>query len=557
MKETIKVVLNNGKKTINVKNGTTIREIILNNADVCEYKIIGAKLQNKIVDFNYALKEDTELNLFDLEDIDGYKMTQAGLKFVLLVALKETFGKKVGGRFKHSMGNGIYATIEGYDNFSEDDLNVLKQAMDDIIKQDLEIKEMIIPAEQAFEYYTMCGMNEKAMNVHNISMSLVFAYRLKGFYDYFFCKMPVSTSFINDFELIYIGKNEFAVVLPINHTYNLVEYKHYDKITECFNKHYELLNYYNLSYICDINNLIANGNAKYLIKLFESSFNNELYNVANKIVDSKAKFILVSGPSSSGKTTTCKRMALTVAALGKKVTMISTDDYFFNLEDSPKLSNGKYDFESIKCVDIEKLNQDLIDLVNGKEVVIPTYNFKKGKREYNRKPITLDDDGIIFIEGIHCLNDELTPNIKREDKYKVYLSPFMPAKIDRHNYISTTDLRLIRRIIRDNNNRATNIDRTLELWNDVRKGEEKNIFPYVGLADIIVNTALPYELGVLKVFVEPLLYSVDESSKYYEEAKRLIRYLEFIYPISPEYVDNDSIIREFIGGSFYKGEGDI
>ena len=555
MNDTINVTLNN-KKTITVKNNTTIKEIILNNSDVCDNKIIGAKIHNEIVDFNYVLNHDCNIKLIDIEDVDGYKMNQAGLKFVLEVALKENFSKGIEVNYNHSIGNGIHTTICNVEHFTKEDVNKLKKYMDQIIESDLKISKYNILAKEAVNYYTKHNFIEKALNIHNLYSDIVTIYKLGNYYNYYFSFMPESTSYLNDFELVYINDKELALVLPTNHTFNLVEYKNYDGITKCFDHSYKILNSYNMPYVSNINKEVAMGYAKNVIKLCETHFNVEISNCANTIINNNYRFVLIAGPSSSGKTTTAKKLMVTLKAMGKEVLLISSDDYFVNLEDTPKKENGEYDFESIRSVDVKTLNRDLNDLINQKEVKLPSYNFKTGKREYNDNAVKLGSESIIIIEGIHSLNDELTPYIDKKDKYKIYLSPFMGVKIDRHNYLSTTDLRLIRRIIRDNNNRAVNVDKTISMWNSVRLGEEENIFPYLSEADTIINTSLPYELGVLRVFAIPLLYSVDNNSPYLEEARRLIRYLEYIYPISSEYVDEDSIIREFIGGSIYRKEGD-
>ena len=548
-------VLINNKKSVSVPYNSTIMSLVLNNADVCEDKIIGAKINNEIVDFSRTINKDTNVDFFDINTIDGYKMNQAGLKFVLEVALKDYFSKGAEVYFDHSIGNGIHATIKNYP-FTENDCKLLKKYMDDIIKNDEEIRKINVDAKEAASFYSKMNFTEKETNVHNFPGKIIVMYKLRNHFNYFFTEMPYSTGCLNDFELIFINKNEIALVLPINHTFNLVEYKNYSKITDCFKDGMKLLELYKMPYISDINKLVSLGQSRNLIRLFETNFDNVLYETCQKVLERKARFILLAGPSSSGKTTTSKKIALNLQAKGHRVLLISTDDYFVNREDTPKKSDGTYDFESIHCVDIPKFNQDLKDLIAGSKVQIPSYNFKTGLREYNSDPIQLDDSSIILIEGIHCLNDELTPYLDDSLKYKIYLSPFMPIKMDRHNYISTTDLRLIRRIIRDNNNRGTSIARTLELWSNVRMGEEENIFPYVDRADVIVNTSLPYELGVLKVFAEPLLYSIDNNSKYLEEARRLIKIFNNIYPISSEYVEEDSIIREFIGGSVFKKEGD-
>lgn len=554
MKQDIEVTLNNIKK-ITVPLNTTIMQIVLNNSDICQNKIVGAKIDNQIVDFKREIKKSVNIELFDINDIDGYKMNQAGLKFVLEVALKNNYlGSEVS--YDHSIGNGIHTTIKNV-LFTKNDVEKLKKEMDLLIEQDLVIQKIIIENKEAINFYKSKGYVEKEMNAHNISGGILSIYKLGKYYNYFYSELPYSTGYIDDFELVYINDNELAITLPINHTFNLVEYKKYEKISECFKKDMELLNKYNMPYICDINKQIAMGNARNIIRLFETHFDNNVHEIAAEVISKNVKYLLIAGPSSSGKTTTAKKIALNIQSMGYHPTLISTDDYFVNRDDSPKNPDGTFDFESIKCVDVEKLNNDLNDLINGKEVYLPHYNFKTGTRVLSEFPTKLDGNSIIVIEGIHCLNDELIPRIDKSKIYRVYLSPFMATKLDRHNYLSTADLRLIRRIIRDNNNRGCNISRTIELWNGVRHGEEENIFPYLDKANVIINTALPYELSVLKIFVVPLLYSVESDSPYIEEARRLIKYLDNIYPISSEYVEEDSILREFIGGSIFKGEKEI
>ena len=258
---------------------------------------------------------------------------------------------------------------------------------------------------------------------------------------------------------------------------------------------------------------------------------------------------MIAGPSSSGKTTTTRILGAYLRSKGYDPICLSTDDYFVDRIDTPKDEYGKYDFECLNAIDTKEFNNDLMRLLKGEEVNIPTYNFVTGKREYHNNLIKLNENSIILIEGLHSLNDDLTPGIPDRYKYKIYLSPFIPLNIDRHNYISTLDLRLIRRIIRDNRTRGYTVSEVIEKWQSVRNGEEKYIFPYTHQANMIINTALPYELGVLKVYAEPLLLSIDTDSKYYEEARRLLKFLRSFYTITSEYVSKNSILREFIGGA--------
>ena len=304
----------------------------------------------------------------------------------------------------------------------------------------------------------------------------------------------------------------------------------------------------NTSYLSDMNDLVSLGKVKEFMDANELVFNESILNVANEIVSKREiKVVLIAGPSSSGKTTTTKRLSTLLKAKGFEPVSISTDDFFVDREETPKNGNGEFDFECLQAIDLELFNKTLISLLKGEEMDMPEYNFVAGKKEYNNHKVRLNKNSILLIEGLHCLNDDLVPYIKEENKFKIYLSPFIPLNIDRHNYISTLDMRLIRRIVRDNRTRGKKVDQTIQEWQVVRAGEEKYIFPYVHQADVIINTALSYEIGVLKIYAEPLLYSVNMDSPYYEEARRLLNSLKGFYPISSEYVKDDSILREFIG----------
>ena len=549
----IKINLNNVKDLF-IPKGTKIIDVIKQNTDLLPNKIIGAKIENEIVNCDNLLTKDCNLELIDITDVQGYKINKSGLKFIMEVALKKRFNNAEVS-FEHAIGNGVYVKILNHD-FNLEDVKILKNDMDEIINRDETIYRLNVRAKDAMDYYKYNNKIEKYLNIHNNTNRVITIFRLENYINYFYSSMPYSTGYVSDFELVFMNKNELALVIPNKNDFNAADYKKYGNVIDCYKKNRNLLEKYNMSYICDINSKISYGQHNEIIQLFETNFNNSLYALVLNIINKNKKFIFLSGPSSSGKTTTAKKLCLYIQSFGYMPYLISTDDYFVDRENTPKNPDGSYDFESIDCVDVESLNKDLNDLINGKEVSLPTYNFIKGEREYLNKPKKVAENSIFVVEGIHCLNKRLSEFLDQELLYKIYLSPFIPIKLDRHNYLSTTDLRLIRRIIRDNNNRGVSVEQTLEMWRNVRLGEEKNIFEYIDNADIILNTSLPYELGVLKVFVEPLLYSVTNDSPYLEDAIRLIRYLENVYPIPSEHVPNESIIREFIGGSVYRNEGD-
>ena len=333
-------------------------------------------------------------------------------------------------------------------------------------------------------------------------------------------------------------------------------YLDYVKVIDTFKIRTAWLKMLGTFYISDINRLLSKGTISDFVRICELNFDSSIYEICKSVAEKNKKYVLISGPSSSGKTTSAKKVCLHLKALGFEPLLISTDDYFKNRDETPKNPDGTYDYEGLDALDIELFNKDLKALSNSEEVVIPSYNFITGVKEFDNKPTKLGNNGIIVIEGLHSLNDKLTKYIDNELKYKIYLSPFIAVNIDRHNYVSSTDLRLIRRIVRDNNNRGCNAEATIEMWQRVRDGEEKNVFPFLKNADVILNTALSYEFGVLKTNALPLLYDITNDSPYYEEARRLINFLRIFFDIPSEFVSDESIIREFIGGSVFRNEGD-
>ena len=304
----------------------------------------------------------------------------------------------------------------------------------------------------------------------------------------------------------------------------------------------------------DLNDVITTGKSGELIRISECYANSQLLEVSNEIVENKntIKVVLIAGPTSSGKTTTSRKLETFLQAKGVKTHQISIDDYFLDRDKTPKNKDGNYDFESLKAIDVNLFNKDLTKLLNGEKVLMPQFNFVSGKREYKKKWLQIKSDDIIIIEGLHALNDDLTMVIERNQKYKIYVSPLTQLNVDNHNRVHTSDTRRLRRIVRDNKYRGYNASDTLHMWKEIRESEEKNIFPFQDDADVVINTALIYELGVLKTFAEPLLFSVDENDEVYPEAIRLINLLRNFLPIPTDDIPQDSVLREFIGNSCFK-----
>ena len=551
MSDKIKIIYNNGKE-LEVDKNTKIIDIVKLLPPQIKTRVVGSKIDNAIVSMDTKLKRDTVINFIDSNDLAGYKMYQAGLKFVFLAAVYDIFGKEIGVSFDHSIMRGMHITINGLQITNKEIIRI-KERMTKIISDDLRILKMNVLSKEMVEFYKKENKIPNCYNVSNIDDALVTLYKLENYFDYFYVEMPYSTGCLSRFDLVALNDSEVVLLFPTPRSKNEVpSYVHYEKVIECFKNEKNWLKSLDIPYVYQVNKVVASGKIKDLIRLSEINYDNKIHEVATKILERNSKFVMIAGPSSSGKTTTCKKLSLDLQARGIKTLTISVDDYFKNRIDTPKLPDGKYDFESIASIDVEGLNKDINDLLVGKEVSLPTYNFVSGVREYVKGKTKIDSNYIILMEGLHCLNDELTPYINNDIKYKIYLSPFMPLNLDSNNYISTTDLRLIRRMIRDNRTRGNDVSKTICSWQDVRSGEEKYIFPYINTSDVIINTSLVYELGVLKVFAEPLLYSVGTDSVYYEEARRLINFLKNYYPISSEYIADDCVLREFIGGSCFE-----
>ncbi len=476
------------------------------------------------------------------------KIYGAGLKFMLCNAIKRLYNGEV--VFHHSLDHGIYATIISETIINEDEIKKIKSTMDAMVQKDIPFNKKVIGKQEAYDFFMKKGHFEKALNVLNINNLTVSLFEFEGQYNYFYSHdMPKSSKETPLFDLYYVGPNELVLLYPID---GHIDFTFRKNIYNSFRFYDNWLNKQGLNYVSDVNKIVAESGIRDLIKKNDIMVDNEVYEIAKKVVELGKRIVLIAGPSSSGKTTTSKKMSLYLSSLGCKAHAISLDDFFVNRDETPLDKNGKRDYECLESIDLKLFNQDLNDLLEGKSVVIPTYNFLSGEKEYKREPLIIGDSDILVIEGLHALNPALLSLNDSSTIYRVYISPLTPLNVDRHNYVSTTDNRLIRRIVRDYRTRGRSAEASLATWESVRKGEEKYIFPYTDTADAIVNTAYVYELGVLKVYVEPLLYNISMDSEFYYEARRLLDNLKSIYSIPSEYVDEDNLLREFIGGSCFE-----
>ena len=513
--------------------------------------IVGYKINNEVFSLDNKILEDVKVDFINTNDLIGNRIYKAGLKFLFLVSLQEVFND-FDVVYEHSVPRGMLGVLKGPRVLSHEDISKIKARMCKLISDNEIITKLNVSAKDAIKYFNDKNEYEKANNIQNISDKVVNLYKLKDNLNYFYSLMPYSTGALEKFELVYLGNNRIILLFPTTRSNGMVpEYVHYDKIIESFMDGKSWLSNLNMPYITDLNKDVGNGKIINFIKSCELMFNLNIADCARIIEDRKdIKFILIAGPSSSGKTTTTSRLASYFEALGYNPIKISLDDYFVNREDTPKDEFGDYDFECLEALDVKLFNENLNKLLKGESVKFPKYNFMTGLREYYKEEVKMTDKSIFLIEGLHALNENLTKEIEEKYKFKIYLSPFIPLSIDKYNYVSTIDLRLLRRIVRDNRTRGYDVIKTIDNWQSVRNGEEKYIFPYIHQANVIINTALAYEVGVLKVYVEPLLLSVSVDSIYYEEARRLVDFLKQFFPIPGEYVNDESILREFIGGRY-------
>ena len=512
--------------------------------------IIMAEVNGRPYELNYKVTDDVTVDFFDLTSPTGNRVYESGLIFVLEKACLNMLNSEI--EVKYSIDKGIY--IKTHKKITKEDLDKVSREMKEIVKRNLPIQKNLVNRLEAIEYYKSTKSYDK-VNVLKYSVNTnVNLYRLMDIYNYFFSYLPVSTGALKEFKLTYIDQNSFVLRYPNIYYLNKIPvYKHHDKLFNEFKKYDEWSEKLGIENVSSLNNKVTKGNVDDIVLLSENIQNNSLFKIAETIYNNKKlKLILLAGPSSSGKTTTSKKLELFLKGFGLNPIAISIDNYFVDRDKTPRLPDGSYDFESLNSINVELFNKNLKDLLDGKEVTLPVYNFITGKSELLDESIKLGEKEILIVEGLHALNEELTYSIDRKNKYKIYLCPLTVLSLDNHNRIRTTDNRLLRRIVRDNRTRGYSASDTLSTWSKVREGEEKYVFPFQDEADVIFNTSLIYELGVLKTYAEPLLYSVEENDPMYKEAVRLLNLLKNILPISNDYIPVDSIVREFIGGGYFK-----
>ena len=532
---------------------TSLAEIAHSFQNGYDYPILIAKVDNVIEELAYKITKKCSIDFYDRSSIFGHTVYSHGVHFLMIVAIKKVLGNDAEVIIQHSIDNGVYCEMVNKE-IDKTIIQKIEDKMEELVKQDYNFIKLSVSRKDAMNFFKKKKQYDKVDVFKYISNTYINLYRLDEYYDYFFSEMPYSTKVLDEFKLTYIKDNGFVLSYPsINNPKYTEDYSHHKMMFDAFLDYTNLGKTLGISNAADLNKIVSLGKYNDIIQLAEANYNSQLAKTANIIYNKKykIKIVLLAGPSSSGKTTTARKLEVYLKARGFKTHSISTDDYFFNRVDTPKKANGEYDFESLKAVDTDLFNKHLLKLLAGEKVLLPEYNFVLGEREYKNKHLQLGENDIVIIEGLHALNPELTLAIDDSNKFKIYISPLTQLNIDNHNRIHTSDTRRLRRIIRDNKYRGWNAADTLRNWKNILEGEEEYIFPYQNKADIIINSALIYELGVLKTYAEPLLFSVNEDDEVYPEAIRLINFLRNFLPIPSDDVPKESVLREFIGGSCF------
>ena len=539
------------KTIIDVKKGTKVLDLLKKEIEKRNNEIIACKFNNEVKSLNYEINSNGKLELIDITNKDGMRIYKRGLIYIVAKAFRELYPEAlitVNYQLYHSM-------LCELDNFevTEEMIEKVNKRVKEIIKLNLPITKEIMSKEKAMEFYEKEKTLKGRLQLDLKEKKEVTLYYCENYYNYFYGVMPVSTGCIKEYELLKYHDG-FLIRYPSRkNPYDLPSFIECPKLVASLDEYEEVHKILNVNTLYKLNKIIKSRDIKDYILMDEALHEKKIAKIADKISQNKdIKVILIAGPSSSGKTTFAKRLELELKLNGIKPKTISVDNYFVERKDTPKDENGHYDFETIKAIDTKLLNNDLLKLLDGKEIDMPIFNFHEGKKEYNGNKMHLGKDEVLIMEGIHCLNDELTFLIPKEQKFKIYISCLTVLNIDYYNRISTTDTRLIRRIVRDNQFRGYSALHTLKMWPSVNKGEAENIFAYQEEADVMFNSSLIYELSVLKDYAIPLLNKITQEDVEYSEAKRLTSMLEYFESINSELVPSNSLLREFIGNSIFE-----
>ena len=548
--ENIKISLKGGTN-LEVKRGITLKEIKDMVETEYDTQIVAARVNNVLKELKFALNEDSEVEFLDLTTSIGLRIYQRGLSFVFIRAAMELLpGCRVS--VEHSLSKGLYCEIKYQNPINEDYVEAIEERMREIIYEDVDLEKKSISKEEAREIFQEFNMDAKEKLLKYRNKDCINIYSCGWLKNYFYGYMVPSTGYLKNFKLKFYLPG-VIIQFPTKEEPNKIpEFTEQPKLASIFRETEKWGNILNVGYVANLNEIIEKDKHSQLIRVAEALHEKKIAQIADMITKNEKRVLLIAGPSSSGKTTFAQRLLIQLKVNGLNPISLSIDDYFVDRELTPRDEEGNYDFEALEAVDVNLFNEHMTKLIQGEEVHVPTFNFLIGKREYRNNILKIDKDQPIIIEGIHGLNEKLTKDIPQNKKFKIYISALTQLNIDDHNRIPTTDTRLIRRMVRDSKYRGHSALTTLKIWKSVRRGEERNIFPFQEEADVMFNSALAYELAVLKKYAEPLLTEIDNKEPEYAEAKRLLKFLSYFKGINDgKFILQTSILKEFIGGSCF------
>lgn len=573
----VKVTLPDGQvMAVTASESDTLEAVADRFKDYYEDDIILGIVNGRLRELNKKIKSDCELSFVTTAGRDGRRTYRRSVVLLLQRAIYDVYGSMTQLHVMHSLGEGYYCQLEKavecadsqQEKYNEDtdlqgsrenseksvtehDIDRIVCSMYSFVEKDLPITKHSAKTQYAEQLFKEKGLHDKERLLHYRRSSRVNLYELDGVVDYFYGFMAPSTGMLKYFDIVPY-ESGFVLLFPGAHSRSVEPLETSNKLFHTLDDSREWSKMLGIGTIGSLNDAIAAGRGQEIMLLQEALMEQKIGNLAAQIAsDDKKKFVMIAGPSSSGKTSFANRLSIQLIAKGRKPHPLSLDDYYVDREFCPKHPDGSFDFECLESIDVKLFNEDMNRLLKGEAVDMPSFNFKTGKREYRGRKLTLGADDILVIEGIHGLNDRLSQLIPPEHKFKIYISALTQLNIDEHNPLSTTDERLIRRIVRDARTRGTNAMETIAMWPSVRKGERENIFPFQEQADVMFNSALVYELAVLKVYAEPLLFGIERDCPEYLEAKRLLKLLDYFLPMPADGIPNNSLLREFVGGSCF------
>lgn len=556
MSDTLPVICENAGRTIEVAMGTTLLEVERQLRLDGPHPFLAAYVNNRIKELNYRIYKPVTVRFIDITSFEGIRVYQRTISFILQKAVRELFPDRTL-YIRHSLGaSGFYCEISGFGPIPAEHLDAIKTRMRGIIDRNLPIQGVKMLTDTARKIYEGFGMADKIALLDSRPRLYSKIYTIDSLPGYFYGALTPSTGYTPQFDL-HPYYNGFFIALPLRtDPTRLHQSVHQEKMFDVFHQYQSWVEIMGVPTVGQLNSKVLAGDASELIKIAEAFHENKLAQVAGCVAEANrergVRLVLISGPSSSGKTTFAKRLGVQLRVLGLNPVLISLDDYFVDREKTPRDEKGEYDYEALEAIDLEQFNDHLKRLERGESVDIPRYDFISGTRQWHDNPLQLDERSVLIVEGIHGLNPALTPGVPESRKFKIYVSCFTSVALDNVSRIATSDNRLLRRLTRDYRTRGNDALSTLARWESVRRGEEKHIFPYQENADVMFNSSLFYEISVLRRFAEPILREVPDTVPEYGEAKRMLKFLDNFIPISPEEIPPTSLLREFIGGSSFK-----